>query len=325
LFETDLINYEATQADLTAYTAALAAVTESDYTTASWTTYQEVVDANVVTTENTQAEVDAATFLFETNLIVLVLKTDLTALNAEIVVAQTAVAAAVVGAAPGQYTQLSVDTLNAAITAAQAVTETEAQSVVDAAVVTLTDAVSAFQPNSVNFNATIALTEAGKWALMSAPTLLSEAPTVTDNLGGAVALLVYRNGAFVVPSEGDDELVNPLSAFYVKTTSTGKVGLKSATISSPTQVSKQLSAGWNLVGTNNNGSAENEFATLQPEIVALFVTDTYNSRKDFGYMSWGLDAQYNANPITALPDNSLSAYDGYWVFMNAAKAFVKNL
>ena len=47
-------------ADLTAYEAALAAVTEADYTEASWATYQEVVAANVVTVENTQAEVDAA-------------------------------------------------------------------------------------------------------------------------------------------------------------------------------------------------------------------------------------------------------------------------
>jgi len=48
------------QADLTAYTAALAAKVEADYTAASWTTYQAVVTANVVTVSNTQAEVDAA-------------------------------------------------------------------------------------------------------------------------------------------------------------------------------------------------------------------------------------------------------------------------
>lgn len=49
------------QADLTAYTAALNTVTEANYTAASWTTYQAVVTANVVTVSNTQAEVDAAT------------------------------------------------------------------------------------------------------------------------------------------------------------------------------------------------------------------------------------------------------------------------
>ena len=50
-----------TTSDLTAYNAALAAVTESDYTAESWATYQTVVTANLVTTKNTQAEVDKAT------------------------------------------------------------------------------------------------------------------------------------------------------------------------------------------------------------------------------------------------------------------------
>ncbi|OGY96433.1 MAG: hypothetical protein A2122_02970 [Candidatus Liptonbacteria bacterium GWB1_49_6] len=48
--------------DLTAYNTALAAVSEPNYTVESWTTYQAIVGANVVTAENnTQAEVDAAT------------------------------------------------------------------------------------------------------------------------------------------------------------------------------------------------------------------------------------------------------------------------
>ena len=49
------------KADLTAYEAALVAVAQADYTEASWTTYQAVVADNVVTAENSQAEVDAAT------------------------------------------------------------------------------------------------------------------------------------------------------------------------------------------------------------------------------------------------------------------------
>lgn len=49
------------EADLTAYNAAKAAVAQADYTTASWTTYAAVVAANVVTEDNLQSEVDAAT------------------------------------------------------------------------------------------------------------------------------------------------------------------------------------------------------------------------------------------------------------------------
>jgi len=46
---------------LTAYNAALAAVTEADYTATSWTTYKSVVTANVVTVANSQTEVNTAT------------------------------------------------------------------------------------------------------------------------------------------------------------------------------------------------------------------------------------------------------------------------
>ncbi len=178
-----------------------------------------------------------------------------------------------------------------------------------------------------NFDETIGIDD-NEWVLISAPRLLSEAPTITDDEGGAVALLVYRNGAFVVPSAGDDELVNPLSAFFIRTTNAGEVGFNFAVSNSPTQVSKQLNAGWNLVGTNDDGLAENEFATLQPEWTALYVPDTYNSRKATGHTSWGDDGdgQFNANPILNLvPDRNLSPYDGYWVSMNAPKVFSKNV
>lgn len=70
------------KADLTAYNTALAAVNQADYTVASWAAYKLVVDANVVTTENTQAEVNTATSNITTAQGSLVLKADLTAYNA---------------------------------------------------------------------------------------------------------------------------------------------------------------------------------------------------------------------------------------------------
>ena len=53
--------YAKWEADLTAYNAALAAVVEADYTPTSWTAYQAVVTANVVTVDNTSEEVATAT------------------------------------------------------------------------------------------------------------------------------------------------------------------------------------------------------------------------------------------------------------------------
>lgn len=49
------------KADLTIYQDILDGVKEADYSADSWSAYQKVVAANVVTAENTQAEVDAAT------------------------------------------------------------------------------------------------------------------------------------------------------------------------------------------------------------------------------------------------------------------------
>lgn len=49
------------KADLTVYQDVLDAVKEADYSTESWAIYQKAVAANVVTADNTQAEVDAAT------------------------------------------------------------------------------------------------------------------------------------------------------------------------------------------------------------------------------------------------------------------------
>jgi hypothetical protein len=68
-------------ADLTAYNAALAAVNQADYTVASWTAYQTVVTANVMTVANTQTEVDAATLAItnaQGNLITVVSDANLT-------------------------------------------------------------------------------------------------------------------------------------------------------------------------------------------------------------------------------------------------------
>lgn len=60
-FIAGIFKNEPVLADLTAYEAALAAVDVEDYTAESWAIYAAVVGANVVTEEDTQEDVDAAT------------------------------------------------------------------------------------------------------------------------------------------------------------------------------------------------------------------------------------------------------------------------
>ncbi|OGN00594.1 MAG: hypothetical protein A2736_02650 [Candidatus Yanofskybacteria bacterium RIFCSPHIGHO2_01_FULL_41_27] len=185
------------------------------------------------------------------------------------------------------------------------------------------------------YDQTIALTEVNGWTLISAPQLLSDAPAVASDDGGSAALLVYEGGEFVSPSEFSADMKKPVGAFYAKTENKGGVGFKYAE-SGPANTSKDLTVGWNLVGTNNAGLAQDEFSSIQNTgtdagMVTLYVSDTYNSRKEAAnsdfYTSWGGDGNHdiNANPITNLPGNNLSIYDGYWVFMNTTKEFVKNL
>lgn len=56
----DIIPEQPTLADLTEYNTTLASVTQANYTPESWAVYQGVVNANVMTANNTQTQVDLA-------------------------------------------------------------------------------------------------------------------------------------------------------------------------------------------------------------------------------------------------------------------------
>lgn len=95
----DNVKITAADTDLTAYNLALLAVVPTDYTIASWATYQAIVAANVVTAVNTQPEVDAATLAITTaqdNLV--------TNIAADGLATATAIVAA---KTPSDYTQAS--------------------------------------------------------------------------------------------------------------------------------------------------------------------------------------------------------------------------
>ena len=117
-------------ADLTGYNAALSAVVEADYTTASWAVYQAIVDDNVVTDQNLQSEVDTATANITAAQANLIELADLSAYNlalsavveADYTTASWAIYQAVVdeNIVTDQNLQSEVDTATANIAAAQA-------------------------------------------------------------------------------------------------------------------------------------------------------------------------------------------------------------
>ncbi len=114
--------------NMTAYNAALAAVTEAGYTTASWSAYQIVVAAHVVTAQNTQAEVNAATQAITDAQANLVAKANMTAYNA-----------ALAAVTEARYTTASWSAYQLVV-AAHVVTNQNTQAEVDAATQAITDA-----------------------------------------------------------------------------------------------------------------------------------------------------------------------------------------
>ena len=113
---------------MTAYNAALAAVSQADYTSATWTTYQLVVSANVVTDQNSQSEVDAATLAITTAQGALVHIANMVAYN-------TALGAVV----EADYTTASWSTYQVVVLA-NVVTDQDTQGAVDTATSNITAA-----------------------------------------------------------------------------------------------------------------------------------------------------------------------------------------
>ena len=122
-----------------------------------------------VTAENGSTQVYTVT-------VTVTAQSDFTALDAAIASAEGIDAAAVEGTAPGQYPAGSKGTLEAAILDAESVSHSADQSIVDAAVVTLNDAIAAFQASVIGPSDTSALSA----AITSAQTLHDGATEGTD-------------------------------------------------------------------------------------------------------------------------------------------------
>ncbi len=217
---------------------------------------------------------------------------------------------------------VTINSVNTAIVGAYTITYNVSDTAGNPAIeVTRTVNVNVADEPPADFDEMITI-DAGEWALISAPRLLSEAPSID----GEAALLVYRNGAFVIPSIGDDELVNPLSAFYVKTTNEGDVGFNFADGGFP--ASRQLTEGWNLVGTSYTGAPINVFSTIvrtndpnNEGVATLNVPIDYNNNKDTGGEWEGISGDIDLSRWDTDDVGVLNPYDGYWVYSNAVKTY----
>jgi len=115
--------------------------------------------------------------------------------------------------------------------------------------------------------------------------------------------------------------LRPADALYVKTVGGGEVKITSSAMAGVS--SKSLVAGWNLI-SSGTGADNNAQAVLSPlhyidvgeeqgvGLATLVSQGNYN----LSSASWGIDVTAWAN-LSAI---TLNPFDGYWVYMNAAKS-----
>ncbi|MEO1815048.1 MAG: Ig-like domain-containing protein [Acetobacterium sp.] len=203
-------------ADLTAYEAALAAVTQADYTAASWTAYQAVVNANVVDEDNLQSEVDAATaniVAAQANLVLVPKVTSVTAINlTTLKIDFNTTVDPITSVVQANY-KLDGTALNAT-TAPKVVLSTDAKSVT----ITLATALT----NKTNYVITTSVADAikstGNVAIKEAATLVY----VNDTTKPIATLVGYNKAANTFTVNFDETLQNAASALTGATVSLTK-------------------------------------------------------------------------------------------------------
>jgi hypothetical protein len=156
---------------------------------------------------------------------------------------------------------------------------------------------------------TIVLNTPNAWATISPSKKLSAFNYTAD----ISSILTYNasNRAFEIPSASD--LLDPLNVFYVYPTTGTSISFTYEDFM-PGLTSRDLPTGWNLVGTNTNGSAVDEFSTIESSVSTLYVPETANARKGVTGASWGTSANRDISK-TNWPSTLLDSHDGYWIYL----------
>jgi hypothetical protein len=153
------------------------------------------------------------------------------------------------------------------------------------------------------------------WTLISTDNYTNSSTSAFEGV-----TLAYKYGATGFLSATIADLA-PVEAIYVKTTGAGLVGLSYST-AAPGASTKDLVAGWNLV---SSATATDAGIVLSPlryvtigtvqgvGLATLVSQGSYNLNTG----DWYIDA----TTWTNLTGNTMSPFDGYWVYMNAAKSF----
>jgi len=167
------------------------------------------------------------------------------------------------------------------------------------------------------------------WTLVSVDKEVTTGAWVgTTVLSGSDTILAYKYTAG--SGYTDIDLVTQLTsvdAYYIKTSGGGGVGINYST-SSPGVVTKSLGVGWNIISCAAETDA---YELLSPLRYALI-----GEQEGTGLTTLIGQASYNQYLLTTFSNTlitaaewtaidgtpvTLNAFDGYWVYMNAAKSF----
>ena len=150
----------------------------------------------------------------------------------------------------------------------------------------------------------------------------------TTILSGTTTVIAYKYVAGAGYSQVNlATQLTSVDAFYVKTDGGGGIGIIYST-SAPGVVTKNLAAGWNLISCAGETDAYNllsqlRYATIGTEegvgLTSLVSQGDFNQFTNSMYVTL-----VTAGEWTAIDDGGsieLSPFDGYWVYMNAAKIY----
>lgn len=176
------------------------------------------------------------------------------------------------------------------------------------------------QETATTFDKTLALKDG--WTLVS-----TDKEVATGTAWTATLAYKYTAGSGYTQVTLATELTS-VDAYYLKTSGGGGVGINYST-SAPGVVTKTLSAGWNVISCAGETDAYTLLSQLRyvqigeqqgTGLTNLVGQGSYNQFTDSISKTLVTDNEWLAiTPnYTPLP---LSAFDGYWVQMNAAKSF----
>jgi len=171
-------------------------------------------------------------------------------------------------------------------------------------------------------------------ALKDGWTLISFDKNVTSDTAWKGTTAISENNdilAYSYTGDGYAEVLYPeymsiIDAYYVKTNGGGGVGLKYSTGAPPAMVNKTLTAGWNLISCADKSDAYTLLTQLRftgtgtAAITNLVSPGSYNQFTGSKSVALGVEDDWDA--IKVGEDKiTLNPFDGYWVYMNAAKSY----